>query len=239
MLDFLGRLIGSGLDTWTASENRSAQKEMAERNIQMQKEFAQQGIRWKVEDAKAAGIHPLYALGASSHSFSPVSIGSLPESNYSSTFGAMGQDLSRAVNATRTQDEREQAFTDTARSLELEGKKLDNDIKRAQIASSTARLTQTPNPPLPAELPQKEPEGVSRLYSGGPLEADRGVSDAQEWENRYGELADWLIGPYIMYKDYIANYSLRPERRVNLWEKMRRERLPRDSFKARFGKWSK
>lgn len=37
-----------------------------------QREFAQHGVRWRVADAKAAGVHPLYALGASTPSYSPV-----------------------------------------------------------------------------------------------------------------------------------------------------------------------
>lgn len=35
------------------------------KNRNFQREFAQNGISWKVADAKRAGIHPLYALGAS------------------------------------------------------------------------------------------------------------------------------------------------------------------------------
>ena len=49
----VGSLIGGNI----ASNNANKQYEM-------QKEFAQNGIRWKVADAKAAGIHPLAALGA-------------------------------------------------------------------------------------------------------------------------------------------------------------------------------
>jgi hypothetical protein len=37
-------------------------------NQQMQYDFAQKGIQWKVKDAKKAGIHPLYAMGASTQS---------------------------------------------------------------------------------------------------------------------------------------------------------------------------
>lgn len=40
--------------------NRAAE----ERATALQKEFAQHGVRWRVEDAKAAGLHPLYALQA-------------------------------------------------------------------------------------------------------------------------------------------------------------------------------
>ena len=48
---------------------------LARQEYQNQKEFAQHGLRWKVEDAKQAGINPLVALGASTHSPS-ASIGS-------------------------------------------------------------------------------------------------------------------------------------------------------------------
>lgn len=54
-----------------AIANRNARKQQA-RNEALQREFAQQGIRWKVADAKAAGLHPLYAIGASGASFSPT-----------------------------------------------------------------------------------------------------------------------------------------------------------------------
>lgn len=45
---------------------------LARENIALQKQFAQEGIRWRVKDARAAGVHPLFALGANTQSFSPV-----------------------------------------------------------------------------------------------------------------------------------------------------------------------
>lgn len=47
-----------------ASADRSFQAEANHANYMQQKEFAQHGIRWKMDDAKAAGIHPMYAMGA-------------------------------------------------------------------------------------------------------------------------------------------------------------------------------
>lgn len=54
-----------------AREARELQLLMHRENIDLQKEFAQMGIRWRVDDAKAAGIHPLAAVGASGASYSP------------------------------------------------------------------------------------------------------------------------------------------------------------------------
>lgn len=50
-------------------------REFFEKNWANQREFAKHGIRWRVEDAIAAGIHPLAALGVNTASGSPVSIG--------------------------------------------------------------------------------------------------------------------------------------------------------------------
>lgn len=61
-----------GKDFLTGAWNDWTGKSNTEANIQQQREFAQKGIRWRVSDAKKAGIHPLFALGANTASFSPV-----------------------------------------------------------------------------------------------------------------------------------------------------------------------
>lgn len=77
--------LGIGLDAHSASKN-----------IRYQKQFAKKGIQWRVNDAKAAGLHPLYALGAQVPAFSPVMDAT------GSGLQSMGQDISRAVKATLT-----------------------------------------------------------------------------------------------------------------------------------------
>lgn len=44
-----------------------------DKQIRMQREFAKMGVRWRTEDAKAAGISPLAALGSNLINFQPVS----------------------------------------------------------------------------------------------------------------------------------------------------------------------
>lgn len=112
----------------------------ADANTAMQREFAQHGIRWRVEDAKAAGIHPLYALGAQTHSFSPVQVGS---ENPAGAFADMGQDISRAIDATRTADERTNSRLE---ALTLERAGLQNDLLRAQIAKLAPNQVGPPAP---------------------------------------------------------------------------------------------
>ncbi|MEM3753884.1 MAG: hypothetical protein QW518_08940 [Thermofilaceae archaeon] len=60
----LGSLAGGALGAWATNK---ANKE----NVKFQKRFAKQGIQWRVADAEKAGIHPLYALGAQTASFTP------------------------------------------------------------------------------------------------------------------------------------------------------------------------
>lgn len=105
----------------------------------LQKDFAQQGIRWKVEDAKAAGVHPLYALGANTVSYSPVA----GSSDLSSGLAAAGQDVGRAVNATQTQGER---VSGVVQSLQIKRMELENQL----LASQIARVNQAGSvPPMP------------------------------------------------------------------------------------------
>lgn len=112
----------------------------AKRQEANQREFAQNGIRWKVEDAKRAGIHPLYALGANTTSYSPVSVGT--------DLGSVGQNIGRAMDATRTGSERINAYTKTVQELQLKRMGLENEL----LASQIANVRQSGgNPPFPGD----------------------------------------------------------------------------------------
>lgn len=104
-------------------------EEAADEAYQRQKEFAQKGIQWRVADAKAAGIHPLYALGAQPMSFTPSSVGADP---LSYAVSDLGQDVSRAAEAVMSGPERVQAKVMAGLQLERAG--LENDLLRSQIA---------------------------------------------------------------------------------------------------------
>lgn len=98
----------------------------------LQREFAQNGIRWKVQDAKLAGLHPLAALGA--QTMSPSA--SFGATDYSYLSG-MGQDIGRAIQAKMTKQERaaQQAYDQQIRQLNLRRSELENQFLEAQISS--------------------------------------------------------------------------------------------------------
>lgn len=91
----IGGAIGAGVAGLVGDRQAAnAAEEAFERNADLQREFAQHGIQWRVEDAKAAGVHPVYALGAGGAAFAPVAIN--PQRT---DWGAMGQNMARAVAA--------------------------------------------------------------------------------------------------------------------------------------------
>lgn len=153
--------FGSSMSQQQAENVRhSEQMALARENIQLQKDFAQQGVRWKVEDAQAARIHPLFAMGASTHPFTPVSVGGSGSSggmpDFSSTFSAMGQGIERAIAAGKTNDERMEAVHEARhmRGLQFERAELENTLLKTNIMRSMSQL----GPPMP-RLGQSSPGG--------------------------------------------------------------------------------
>lgn len=230
----LGKLIGSAISlaggligqSNTASANAAARKQtaeiarkqnkMAQKNIRLQKDFAQQGIRWKVEDAIRAGIHPLYALGAQTNSFAPVSVGSASyspqvDSSLPNALANIGQDVSRAITATRTQGERDIAYENTVKALTLKKMDLENQLLGSQVAKNMQV-----GPSMPGDIlgPLAEKPGAARprIKLGGDWwETNPWVSSAQDLEDRYGEegpLARYAIPSITVGGDVVHN-SLR------------------------------
>lgn len=139
--------FGSSMSQQQAENVRhSEQMAFARENMQMQKDFAQQGIRWKVDDARAARIHPLFAMGASTNPFTPVSVGSSggggSSPDYSSTFAQMGQGIERAMSAGKTNPERMEQLHEARhmQGLQFERAELENQFIRTQIARNMSQL---------------------------------------------------------------------------------------------------
>lgn len=146
----LGAIIGAGASLAGSLLGNNSAKKQAAQNAAAQKEFAQKGVQWKVADAKKAGVHPLAALGAQTHSFTNVSGGS----DYSGLASA-GQDLGRAIDATRDKSERVDAYTSETRKLALQRMGLENTLLASQIAKirQPGHPPASPNPANPLLIP--------------------------------------------------------------------------------------
>ena len=117
-----GSLLGGSLSD---SRNQAYANQMWQKNYEAQKEFAQNSIQWRVQDAKKAGIHPLYAMGQTP-GYTPS------DSSYSSAYG---EGVSRAMNSIG------QAMGQLDLSLKKEqvkGEKLNNVNKAVETANKIA-----------------------------------------------------------------------------------------------------
>lgn len=129
--------IGSKLLGGLAS-NRAAES-AGNKNRDLQKDFAQQGVRWRVADAKAAGIHPLAAIGMNAPSASP----SYTVGDAGGYIADMGQDISRAVRATESGGER--VKNAELYKLQLENMQLQNEGLRLENQRKSGQI----GPPMP------------------------------------------------------------------------------------------
>lgn len=158
---------------------------------------ADREIRRRVVDAKAAGLHPLTAMGinpasGSVHSFSPSQ----------STGGSTYYPRYSPVSAPTAPTELERA---QARNLNAQ---TDLMIKQAQD-SDWARIDQAITPDkLIEEL--RNPQRTTHVKIAGiPLRSASGFSDAQTYEDRYGEVGGSAIGlanipADVLYNGYLA-----------------------------------
>lgn len=170
-------LIGGLLGKSSADDAREAQERMAAQNIQLQKDFAQQGIQWRVADAKAAGIHPIYALGSGGASFTPVTSNFTSDTSLPNALASAGQDISRGITATQNRADRLDGFTKAAQALTLEKGGLENEILRMEIASKVARLQQGQvGPPMPVNQRYLiDGQGDTAVSAAVPVGSSRGA----------------------------------------------------------------
>lgn len=228
ILGAIGNLAGAGIKYMSARDDRKSSEATAMQNIALQKQFAKNGIQWKVEDALKAGVHPLFALGASTQSFSPVSVAS-GLSEGASGFASAGQDIGRAVNATFSKEDRTSAAGKAAQALTLEKGQLENDLLRTQLASQVAKLTQAGgNPAMPtasggrknktgqpaldmSEVPQdtKHKARPPLLMGGSEIQTHPQTSNMEAYEDRIGDEGpgNWLAQAGVMWNDLKHNIN--------------------------------
>lgn len=225
-MSILGPLISAGASLAGGFLNSNNAKDAAEKQAALAREFAQNGIKWKVEDAKRSGVHPLYALGAPTISPGSVYVG---DSSMGNAVSSMGQNISRAMSATATQGERDDSFTKTSQALQLENMGLQNELLKSRVATSRAQIG-PPMPPVldPPGIPEKNKhDDRPPLYMGGTKWGTDPLTTNQEsFEKRYGDDGpiSWLTQAMIGYNDLKANSGgWTPEHRGNLmWEILKR-----------------
>lgn len=147
----MANLFGGGGYDNTAANQSFAQNQF---NAQMawnreqfdwQKLLATDGIRMRVNDAKAAGLHPLAAIGGGSAGYSPTTLigNNVPDGGGSrgpdigGSLAQMGQGLGRAMAATSTPEEKVESAFEMTRKRQMIEK---GDLENAYLASQISRL---------------------------------------------------------------------------------------------------
>lgn len=160
---FAGPLIGAATSLLSGKTSQRANTAAANQEYERQKEFARMGIRWKVEDAKAAGLHPLFALGAQTSSYSPVAV----QDSRGPALAEAGQNISRAIAAVATPAEREMA--------RLAMRQAQNAVTQGDLSNEQLRLQnrQLENELLlaPVTMPSFEQPNID--YALGNVDAAR------------------------------------------------------------------
>lgn len=194
----LGSLISAGASLLGGVLGSKKQKSADEANVELQREFAQNGIRWKVEDAKAAGVSPLYALGA------PTTTGfasyTSPDQSH---WSAAGNSIQRAIESKQTNSERLQ---ERLLNAQIDGQEIENATKRSHLALTTGAMKQPPLPAstsgvgdtLPAQVVLRGPYG-DRLMSNPALSESRDNLPSEFVRQLF---EDMVLNPIAQTKGY-------------------------------------
>lgn len=199
--DLAGGFLGQQGAREAAERNAAMQKQINDENWAHSLHMAQNSIQMRANDAAAAGIHPLYALGASTMSFAPAQVGaSSPNFNapLADSLRSMGQDVSRAAGAALSPAQKTVAAVGAqqqvaSNKLDLETKSLNNTLLRAKIAKEVGTPPGAPviGPTLepgPVIQPQDKVKGTAPLtISGNRWGVDRSTSPMKDFEDRYGD----------------------------------------------------
>ena len=203
MLDFIGGLL--------SDQSRERQNQA---NIDNQKLFAKKGLQWKAADAKAAGLHPLFALGAPTMSFTPNPV----------TGSGVGDAL--------------QTMARKAKTAKID--KLNEELLKQQIAESHSRTANNilENQMRKADFIEQQLEAsaiktdqvLANAVQDGQVDADAlakirttpeiagkkvkpgNLSDTEVIEQRYGDVISWLYGLLVLGADGYSSAKGKVER---------------------------
>lgn len=168
-----------------AERDRALQLQLREQDIALQREFAQNGIRWRVDDAKAAGLHPLAALGASGSSYSPTSVMLDPLPSEKPWQATLGQNIRSSIMSRLDPI----SLALSMKSIERAG--LENDLLKLQIANYAT------NGPTGGSGDPYLSGQSSGLNQGSPSVVDeplrRIVSDPRDLSKEAGAIQDYQI----------------------------------------------
>lgn len=196
---FLGGLMSDNAAQGMTADDREFQREMWRRGVRFSERAEgrarrdaryamSHALRLRVQDAKAAGIHPLAALGAQMNLMAP-SGGGVP--SVSGGSGVPRDGKGRAVQMAALEVGRMIADREESESR--------TDLNKAQAAMLKAELDlKNPGRPPHGSVPDghevNPPKFTPEMNVLGKRIRTAPTTDAQTYEDRYGELGGSLLG---------------------------------------------
>lgn len=184
----------------------------------------------RVKDAQAAGVHPLYALGASNLDSPPAQV------MFGDTMAKMGQSIADA-------NKQQTGGSKMLSGLVLEKAGLENELLRTQIqkmkgegaaavptiagmgdkqavVGQPATSTEVAGTviTLPGGHKLNDPQYIPQLRFGLPYRTNPNFSDAQTLEDRYGDFWGSVLGTGPLAGDAWHNYK-KVEPLMKLWDR--------------------
>lgn len=200
----IGAGIAAGAGILGGLMGSSSQRKADAKNAELQREFAQKSIQWRVQDAQAAGISPLAALGASTTSAAPSYVGSdigksvtRAGSRIGQAIGNAGQAAANIDNTNASTDLIQQQILASKQAMAIEAANRTQDLQDVELL---------PAPPATAE-------GLFEVTKGRKFKTGQSQS-AEDAENRYGEIGEQMQGLINLGADAMQNV---PDR---IWDKI-------------------
>jgi len=198
----IGTAVGAGIGLIGGALSNIFNKKQADRGYAQQKEALQHSIRWRVADAKAAGIHPLYAMGAPSLNMTPI----VQQDNIGPAVQNMGQSMADITKNTMSENMKAQQFAE----MQLLSSQRNKNDAEAELARTQAMRLMTEknniNPPglgVKNESGQNPTGGGAGFYEVKPAEQTSqkiGMPESSAGENPSLQLRR-LFGGQPMFMD--------------------------------------
>ena len=213
-----GAFFGGGNQNRRLNQNLGYQALSSERQTQaLQRRAYYQGVQDRVADAKAAGLHPLFALGYQAPAYSPRSAYSAEGVSYDDSWEQAGRGLANIGRGASRMSGNRRAL-DEANLRRINAAAEADEAQAAYWQSEAAKNNQTAPVVVPdANAPVEAPPQVKKGKMTSPITGDQwkhGPSFAERAEALYDELGAMIWGAGGLVRD-MAMYPENFPHRLN------------------------
>lgn len=179
-------IFSSAPNKYINAFNAKTARDESQANRRLQRDALQKGIQWKVKDAEMAGIHPVFALGASTNMPAPINTDFGPSQALGDHFSQIGDRIAR---------QRAQAQADALTKAQVQESQSRTALNMQEV-SDRARAAQDPKYSPTSSgltLPPRVPFQTSP------------TTKAQVIQDEYGDLVEALYGAGRLTYDAYLN----------------------------------